>query len=351
MISLNDINAIEFGITNRCNAGCPLCARHNYGTSQLHDNIKKLNNLDFEFFKKITDGLGAYSKNINADFVGTIGDCVMHPEVLEIATYASQKYNKIEIHTNGSARSKEFWTALGKLPNLKIVFSIDGLEDTHHLYRINTDYNKILQNAKTYIDAGGYAIWKFIKFQHNEHQVEEAKSIAKSLNFQKFKSIASARWALPSVTVSATEYKNKINKNKDTVTLNPSSDADVTMIKKYQDRSFQLDSINCRTISEGLLYIDEYGKLWPCCYFNSVYSIKHKWFMPYWKNIESIYGEDFNSLENNTIGSLLDHDYFANYLPKSFNNADKVCNRCIQVCSKNLEFQSKKSFKNVKLQS
>ena len=39
--------------------------------------------------------------------------------------------------TNGGARSKQWWTDLGKLTKgkMRVTFGIDGLEDTNHLYR------------------------------------------------------------------------------------------------------------------------------------------------------------------------------------------------------------------------
>ena len=46
-------------------------------------------------------------------------------------------------------------------------FAIDGLEDTNHIYRRNTDWVKIVQNATAYIAAGGRAEWDFIVFAHN----------------------------------------------------------------------------------------------------------------------------------------------------------------------------------------
>ena len=44
----------------------------------------------------------------------------------------------------------------------------------------------IIKNAQAFIDAGGYAVWKMIKFDHNEHQVEDCRALAKNLGFQRF---------------------------------------------------------------------------------------------------------------------------------------------------------------------
>jgi hypothetical protein len=37
-----------------------------------------------------------------------------------------------------------------------------------------------------FVAAGGRAEWDFIVFRHNEHQVEEARALAKELGFQRF---------------------------------------------------------------------------------------------------------------------------------------------------------------------
>jgi MoaA/NifB/PqqE/SkfB family radical SAM enzyme len=65
----------------------------------------------------------------------------------------------------------------------QIDFGIDGLEDTLHLYRKNVKYNKVIENATAFINAGGRAQWNFIVFKHNEHQVEEVRHLGKELKF------------------------------------------------------------------------------------------------------------------------------------------------------------------------
>jgi len=348
MISLDNITQIEFGITSYCNAGCPLCARHNYGTSKLSDNIE-LKNLSYEKFVSISEQLLNHTTHISADFCGTVGDIIAHPDAERIIIFAAKKYKEVNIHTNGSAKNYEFWHNIGKHKNINVTFSIDGLDDTNHLYRINTDYDKIISNAKVFIKAGGFATWKFIKFKHNEHQVKEAEILANSLGFKKFESIASTRWVLPDVKVLPTAYKNKINKSKNIVNLAPATTADKTKINQYQKQTYALQEINCRTVADGYLYIDEVGKLWPCCYFHSHYVAKRSNFLEWWKNIEKLYGKNFNDLQTNNFKNLLEHDFFVNYLPKSFTSKENVCYRCLQSCSKGVEQQRINDFFHKKL--
>jgi hypothetical protein len=67
-----------------------------------------------------------------------------------------------------------------------VVWGIDGLEDTHAVYRVNTDWNKIISNAKIFIQAGGRARWNMLAFKHNEHQIESCQELSKSLGFEVF---------------------------------------------------------------------------------------------------------------------------------------------------------------------
>jgi hypothetical protein len=51
------------------------------------------------------------------------------------------------------------------------------------LYRRNVDYDKVIRNARAFIDRGGRAQWNYIVFKHNEHQVEQAKQLAQEYGF------------------------------------------------------------------------------------------------------------------------------------------------------------------------
>jgi hypothetical protein len=60
-----------------------------------------------------------------------------------------------------------------------IVFGIDGLEDTSNLYRKNQKYDEITYALKKTVEVGLRAIWQFIPFKHNEHQLETIRAMAK----------------------------------------------------------------------------------------------------------------------------------------------------------------------------
>jgi hypothetical protein len=184
--------------------------------------------------------------------------------------YASNKNSNlnIRIHTNGGARSKEWWRNFPKkLPkNHFVIFGIDGLEDTHSLYRIGTTYNQVIENAKEFINAGGMAEWVFIKFKHNEHQVDEARRRAEELGFKVFTVKNSTRFLKPKFSV--------YDKNGNTVYfLEPPSDNKVNLINEDVIKNFSSwvdeSTIHCYVQKNKELYIDATKTLFPCCFLAS----------------------------------------------------------------------------------
>ena len=136
----------------------------------------------------------AFVQQINRiNFCGNYGDPIVAKDLLPIIEYFL-KYNpqmRIEVNTNGSARPEKWWRDLALLlgPDEAqggVWWGLDGLGDTNHLYRRNTDWNIIMRNARAYIEKGGVAHWNFIAFKHNEHQIEEARALAKEMGFHHF---------------------------------------------------------------------------------------------------------------------------------------------------------------------
>ena len=53
------------------------------------------------------------------------------------------------------------------------------------------NYQKIIDNASAFIQAGGFATWQFVPYAHNEHQVKNCIKVSQELGFKKFKLIVS----------------------------------------------------------------------------------------------------------------------------------------------------------------
>jgi hypothetical protein len=186
---------VHIEISTFCNAACPLCPRYFQGTHLTRTGLK-LSQITLEQFKAWFPE--KYIEQINQWlFCGTHGDPMMAKDVFKILEYIFQinPTAEVKVNTNGGIRKPSDWFKLGQLSKkvynkdnkLLVVFSVDGLEDTNHLYRRNVDWNKLMANIKSYIDGGGIAAWDFLIFKHNEHQIEEAKNLAKTLGFWDFR--------------------------------------------------------------------------------------------------------------------------------------------------------------------
>ena len=262
MFNFNELKSVHLEITNRCQASCPMCPRNIHGG--LENPLLPINDWSFEDFVTIfpLDVL-AQLKIIN--FCGNFGDPLLNNDLIKMCEYI--KLNaptiKIDIHTNGSLRSATWWKELrDALPdNHNVIFAIDGLEDTHSLYRVGTNYDLILRNAKTFIDAGGTTEWHFIRFKHNEHQVNAAELLSKELGFKKFTMKTSRRHGRPFPVV---DKRGKFLYN-----LEQPSDSEIKFVSKSDIQGHKnwpnADKINCVAIKDKDLYIDAHYQLSPCC--------------------------------------------------------------------------------------
>jgi len=182
------ITHMHIELTNYCNAACPFCPRFVDSTARLRPELI-LKSISIDEFKEWFPA--SFMKNIQRIlFCGTHGDPLMAKDFLQIIDYVHATTNNcsILIHTNGGLRSADFFKTLGeKLVKNKshhrLTFSIDGLEDTNHLYRRNVNWNKLIENVKAYNFTGAYSEWEFLVFKHNEHQQKEAEQLSKKLGF------------------------------------------------------------------------------------------------------------------------------------------------------------------------
>ena len=196
---------------------------------------------------------------------GNTGDPIIAKDTLTIFQYLREVNPTIDLgmNTNGSARTQNWWEDLARA-DVKVIFGIDGLEDTHSLYRIGTDYQQILRNARAFIDAGGHAEWHMLIFEHNQHQVEDCRTLSVQSKFDKFVAKHTSRFQNDRLQVL----------NKDGTTshiLRPS----IKSKQITEKLSSQQPVISCKVKEPGSLYISAEGKIAPCCWleFNAVPNI------------------------------------------------------------------------------
>ena len=268
MFKFNELKQIHLEITNNCQASCPMCSRNHHGL--MYNPLIKINNWSLDHFKQVIN-LEVLSQVKSLYFCGNFGDPLLNNDLLAMCKYASNTAPNVQIriHTNGSLRNSAWWEELARvLPlNHVVVFAIDGLKDTHSLYRIGTDFDKIIDNAYDFIQAGGNAEWAYIRFKHNAHQVDAAKKLAKEVGFNSFVMKDSRRFVMD-------KKFPVLNENGDTINfLEPADESKIVFIKKSDVDNYKAmvsaSTIDCYSVNTKEVYIDAFGKLFPCCWLAS----------------------------------------------------------------------------------
>ena len=330
MYNINQIKILEIEATNICNASCPQCLR----TDQ-----QKISNTDYhdvlDFDRMIANTSLTFWKNLELiNFNGNTGDNIAHPDikniVCKIASMAPQA--SIKISTNGSLRNSSWWKDFGSATadiNCTVIFGIDGLADTHALYRVGTNWDHIIDNAKSFIKAGGKAVWQMIPFAHNEHQIDECQKLASELGFVKF--VLRSENRFPAGQNSQPVYFQ----GKQTHTISASSVAITDTICQSMQGIDQSKSVQCKSIKTNWLAIYADGTVWPCCFLMGWHRAPHqgRTFQIINYHFKKVLGLDFSTLNlyNNTLEDIINSDIWQKRYPASFANMPNPV--CLQQCS------------------
>lgn len=378
MYKYSEIQTVHLEMTDSCNAACPMCARNINGgedNPQLPGTELSLDDCEKIFDPQFISQL----KRLY--MCGNYGDPIAARDTLEVFDYFRRHNSKMNLnmYTNGSAKKPDWWKELAKVlgKNSYVVFSIDGLEDTNHLYRQNTIWSKIMENAQAFIDAGGNARWDYIVFAHNEHQVEQAESLSKSMGFEKFQYKKSARFfsnvsgttkeihqaanrkgmattLLQSPTNS--KYRNsslqelsKISSDNTTeIKFLPSTANDAKEVqgrqmfsfdpskKKEMEKYWDTVEIKCKVAEEKSVYISAEGIVQPCCWTAG------QMYVWYWKPLGGQIWQAINEVGKDNLNAklyslenIIDGRYFQEVIPESWGKsscADGKLAICAKTC-------------------
>ena len=249
---MRDIKVLHVEPTDACQAACPACLR------ETDTNFDK----DLKHHLTVAQIQSAFDvetvKNLQKMFMcGNYGDPAAGRYTQEIYRHFRQINSNITLgmNTNGGLQNINWWKELATLfnqPRDYVVFSIDGLKDTNHIYRINVDWQRLMDNAQAFIASGGSAHWDMLVYQHNQHQVDACEQLAKSLGFTWFRAKVSKR-----------PYINQL-----------------ALPVGWKIPVAGRGTIECIALKEHSIYIDAQGRVSPCCWLggtqtNFVDDIEH----------------------------------------------------------------------------
>lgn len=251
-----DIKWAHVELSSKCNAWCPACERNKNGFGLADGLVEQ--DLAVERLEEILASL----PNLYAvQLCGNYGDPLISANIDQSIAVIKKYAKKIQIHTNGSLRNVAWWVELaGKLKDVDhdVWFGIDGLAGVHEIYRQGTDFDKIIENATAFIQAGGYATWQFVPYQHNEHQLKDCLRLSQKLKFKKFKL--------------AKLYRNKRNAKHyrtgaEFELLPPKEFQSIIRMPKYNQTVNESD---CMHLTQPSIYISASGKIASCCYHGAI---------------------------------------------------------------------------------
>jgi len=349
-----DIKYLQVDHNSTCHLRCPQCARTHEGNT--HPDLPLLE-LTVDDYKKFLNG----TKNLETImFCGNYGEVVFSNTFLDCLQYVVENTTaKVIITTNASARDEQWWKEVAKLlkGRGKVNFSIDGLKDTNHIYRVNANWGKIIKNAQAFIGAGGHARWDYLVFDHNEHQVDDAVDLAKNLGFKQFQIKLTNRFVNDTQytqggNIQAQEVKTKrseyvLNMPKNPKFQGSGKNQNQEIIEKYGSWTnyVNVTPIKCKWKPTGQIFLDFEARIWPCTWTASGYH--HYGDNTQKKQAQQLfdkYGSNFNNLHYYTLNEVLSNDYFANDFCKSWEGTmDSEVPKllaCGRTCGTDYEFSS-----------
>ena len=296
-----DFSTFEVEITNRCNIKCPQCARTIL--IKQYPTLWKDRDLSLDDFVKFINPI--VDKINTVQFKGANGDPIFHPKFIEWIAWCKENNKHVKIHTNGQA-GKNLWNKLVSLldNNDKVILGIDGLPNNFMEYRIGSTWNRIV-TCVDILKNKCFLEWQYIVFSFNYDNIEEAKVLAKEMEFNNFNLITS-------------------NRQDESDWLNPPKEV-IEQLNPRKVDQFELSDLHNITeidpdcLRKPMHIISADGYYLPCCHFDD-----DRW------RYKTPWARLFNIKEcniNDVIHSDTSNDFF-NKL-ETFDYCKVICGKCL----------------------
>jgi MoaA/NifB/PqqE/SkfB family radical SAM enzyme len=323
MYNYNNITTIHLENTQNCQASCPMCDRNqNGGAVNPHIDLSELT---LDDCKTIFEP--EFIAQLETMYMcGNLGDPIVARDTLDIFKYF-REHNKdmwLSMNTNAGARDEAWWTELAQVFGRMgtVIFSVDGLRDTNHIYRQGVVWDNVERAMRSFIAAGGRARWDFLIFEHNQHQVEQAEELSKLMGFEKFQAKKTGRFVTAKTekkeshqAVDKKGNKTAELKKPDKKYQNKALSKQDALIEKYgsMDGYYDVAPISCKVKDEGNLFITAEGLALPCCW---TAGRMYKWWHKdpkqeqIWNFIDAVGGKDAIDAKKHGLRAVFDTGIF-----------------------------------------
>lgn len=166
--------------TTSCNLRCPECP------SGLRSFTRPTGMLEENMFEQTIDELSSTLTYLLFYFQG---EPYLHPQFLELVSYAAKKKIYTATSTNAHYLSDENARKTIESGLDRLIISIDGTtQETYESYRVGGKLEKVIEGTKNIIkwkrqlkSKTPHVIFQFLVVKPNEHQIEEVYALAKEL--------------------------------------------------------------------------------------------------------------------------------------------------------------------------
>lgn len=314
---------LDIEVTSYCGLKCPGCLRQQGEWIQPHLNSERL---ELDLLKeRITRKSLPNLKTIN--FCGSIDEPMAHPDIQKISEWVTDLGCHLNIATSGSVRNPKFWSRYGSFLHShphSVFFGIDGMGNTSERYRIGSDWELVRNNSRAFIQSGGKAIWQYIAFEWNSHQIEDAKRESSREGFSGFRLIWSHR------DRSGEMRKGGDDKGESNSVSGPPQESSPSVLATSIPTR---PHVSCRYLQSRRLFLNHKGYVIPCCHLNS-------------DTLKLIYGREGNddkyrlfwetegkesiNIHHNNFENILDSDYYHGIIESW---TDEPFDRCVSTCA------------------
>lgn len=172
-------------VTNTCNLRCPFCptGKHLYG--------RKPAMVDLSHVERLLDELGRY---LYIMYLFNKGEPLLHPQIGRIVRMVHDRGIHTLISTHLNITNKKQLERVCDAHLDSMILSIDGVsQETYAKYRIGGNLELVLDSIRHIVDYKRRSNlrlpvieWQFLVFDHNRHELEAARDLAKKLGVDAF---------------------------------------------------------------------------------------------------------------------------------------------------------------------